>query len=257
VPPSVSGESAEPAPSSELGRFGAAPVDGKLDYLADRATRPESVTSPDDQDEERPAKDTERPLGWCFRTTLSSDFASDSSTVWNGSRSVLVRKHEGVEPDYHINILWQGVDATPYRASRIEVSAHVQSIGGVALFLQAATRHELSLADDRLRIASSNNRFFGVPTQGWSRLSIVGDVPLDADVMYYGVANNGRASLWVDDVRITRVGPDSAVTVTPSQNAPILLPPVEPSSILATPINLDFEATNATSRSDAPAVPSC
>jgi hypothetical protein len=249
-------EISERAPASELGRSDAAAVDLKLDLAADRTTPAESVTRPDDQERGAPAEGPERPLGWCFRSTLNSDLASDSRTVWNGSRSALVRQHNGVEPDYRVNVLWQGVDATAYRASRVEVSAHVQTAGMVFLFLQAATRRALLLANNQLQVASANNRYFVSPTQSWTRLSIVGDIPPDADVLYFGVANNGRSSLWVDDVGIASVGPDVPVTLTASQNAPLSLQ-VDPGSILATPINLDFEVTNVTSGSDALPPPPC
>ncbi len=186
----------------------------------------------------------ERPLGWCFYTTLDGDFRSDSDMVWNGSRSVLIGRHEGATlPDLRVNALTQGVDATPYRDLRIQLSVHVKTSGLVFVFLHTTTVRELAQESSYSRIAPSTNRYFQLASAEWIELSIIADIPGDADVMSYGVAHNGGASLWVDDVRLTEAGPDSTITPRPRQDAPGFLP-MDSRSILPAPANLSFEMIN-------------
>jgi hypothetical protein len=113
------------------------------------------------------------------------------------------------------------------------------------------TNPELLLTNNQLRVASSNNQYFGAVGDNWARLAIVGDIQSDADVVYFGVAQNGSAPLWADDFRITKVGASTPITATASQNAPLFLY-VSSSGALAQPTNLDFEITNADAEDGAP-----
>jgi hypothetical protein len=216
------------------------------------SNRASADNRPEPRREPQPSTETERPLGWCFFTTLDHEFASDSEEVWNGSRSVVIREAGPVaESAYKVNALWQAVDATPYRNSRVEIVARVKSRGGVFVFLHGVTNPELLLTNNQLRVASSNNQYFGAVGDNWARLAIVGDIQSDADVVYFGVAQNGSAPLWADDFRITKVGASTPITATASQNAPLFLY-VSSSGALAQPTNLDFEITNADAEDGAP-----
>lgn len=201
---------------------------------------------PSNTDSTRSApKDVDRPLAWCFFTTLDHEVVSDSNDAWNGSRSALIREISPVaDSAWKVNALWQAVDGVPYRNSRVQFTVHVKGRGGVFLFLQGATERELLLANNQLRIASSSNRYFAsIADAGWMQLAIVSEIQEDTDVVYFGIAQNGSALLRLDDVRVADVGANSAVTSTASNNAPLSLQ-VNPSSVLAKPTNLDFEMTS-------------
>ncbi len=187
-------------------------------------------------------RDAARALGWCFFTTLDHVAVSDSTDVWSGSHSVLIQERSTVAASaWKVNALWQAVDGTPYRGSRLQFSVRVKGRGGVFVFLQAATERELLLANNQLRLASSSNKYFAsIGDNAWIKLDIVSEIRAEADIVYFGIAHNGSVSLWVDDVRVTEVGPNSPITSTPSNNAPLSLE-VNPSTVLAEPTNLDFE----------------
>lgn len=188
----------------------------------------------------RVPQDREKPLGWCFFTTLNDEVVTDSGDVWSGSRSVLIREASPEAPSaWKVNALWQAVDGTPYRNARVQLTVHVKGRGGVFLFLEGASERELLLANGQLPASSSNKYFPSIGT-GWTELDIVSEIKADADAVYFGIANNGSASLWVDDISVMDVGLDKAVTSTPSNNAPLSLR-VSSGSALAQPVNLDFE----------------
>lgn len=207
--------------------------------------------------ERRPASDAEpedgpeRPVGWCFlKTKADHDYVSDSSTAWNGSRSVWIGKQNDADADrgyFSSDILWQGVDARALRGARIEVSARVKGKGYFQFFVRTADAADtgIVLNDSQLPSVPQTNRYvnlFPPRGAGWERLSIVGDVPLEADVVYYGVGlMNGRA-IWIDDVRLTRVEPQTPLTEERSAGGRFILP-VDVRGALPAPTNLDFEAT--------------
>jgi serine/threonine-protein kinase len=77
----------------------------------------------------------------------------------------------------------------------------------------------------------------------WAPYRVVHDVPLDAEVMYYGFALCGGGDVWIDDVRISIVDDTAALTssgsVVGNQNIAI-----DSGWILPEPLNLDFEFTS-------------
>jgi hypothetical protein len=197
------------------------------------------------------ANEPERPLQWCFlRTHDDHDLLSDSSAVSSGSRSVRL----GKDPDpaaaggyFSSDVLWQGADATPFRGLRMEVSAHVKGTGYFQFFVRTASASDrgVVLNDNQLPSVPTTNRYVRLfPPNGadWTRLSIVADVPVESDIVYYGVSlMNGRA-IWIDDVRIATVDRETPLTQEPSHGGRFVLP-VDARTALAAPANLDFEIT--------------
>src|SRR5690349_1746116 len=94
----------------------------------------------------------ERPLGWCFRTRSGREdwlavsppgepphqLRSDSRVVWNGARSAWLGTEATADFRANTDIMWQTIDAAPFRGARIELSAQLQNrtspAGGVHLF---------------------------------------------------------------------------------------------------------------------------
>lgn len=142
--------------------------------------------------------------------------------------------------------MWQGIVATPFRGKRVELSAfarpRIATAGHFFVRTQASGPLELLLSDQKEPRARGINQY--VPRDAdWAPYRVVNDVPLDAEVMYYGFALYGGGDIWIDDVRISIVDETAALTssgsVVGNQNIA-----VDPSWILPAPLNLDFELTS-------------
>jgi hypothetical protein len=252
-----------PVPATELAvESSVSPVDGLARAVAvSNAARGPTMSAAENpsrgeagRGDDREAGDdeegSERPAFWCFlKTRDDHDYASDSSVVWNGSRSVWIGKQNDAAADggyFSADILWQGVDATAFRGRRIEVSAQVRGKGYFQFFVRtaAATDTGIVLHDNQLPTVPTTNRYVNLfPPRGeWERLSIVADVPVEADVVYYGFALMGGRAIWLDDVRIESVDPQTPLTAEQSIGGRFILP-VNARAALAAPANFDFEVT--------------
>jgi hypothetical protein len=195
----------------------------------------------------------EQPSDWCFYAWTAPPeheappqeyfVSSDATVVWNGSRSVRL---ETTVPGFSLNVMWQAVDAAPYRNSRIRVSAHVRSTGyATQVFVRTleASKPYLVLEGDRVPGFQPYNQWTG-GTFDWTPTAVVLDVPSNADTLALGgVVYNGGA-LWLDDVRVDSADEET----TPPQNRSLGLQPIviviDPVQTLDTPNNLDFELTS-------------
>ena len=207
-----------------------------------------------------PQDEVERPAEWCFRAAVGSNrrfgplfetrerhfFASDSGDVWNGSRAVTLGTNGfGINTD----VMWQAVDAAPYRGSRVKVSARVRSTGyGAYLFLgfRDVLSNDVALANKQQHLLIQNNQ---VPV-AWTPFEVDLDVPSDAVLIYYGAAIYNGGQLWVDDLYVEggeRI--EQSVPTQPSNSSPVIVP-LDPSQFLAAPSNLDFEITNDAHKMD-------
>lgn len=195
----------------------------------------------------------ERPARWCFlKTRDDHDYVSDSSTVWSGSRSVWIGKQNDAAADggyFSSDVLWQGVDATALRGLRIEVSARIKGRGYLQFFVRTATATDsgIVLHDSQLPSVPTTNRhvnLFAPLGVDWGRFSIVADVPVEADVVYYGVTLMGGRAIWIDDVRIATVDRETPLTQEHSIGGRFILP-VDARAALLAPANLDFEVTTS------------
>ena len=193
----------------------------------------------------------ERPAQWCFlKTRDDHDYLSDIRAVFNGSRSAWLGKDDDLEAGggyFSSDILWQGVDATAFRGLRIEVSAHVKGMGYFQFFVRTANAADrgIVLSDSQLPSVPMTNRYVSLfPPNGaeWVRLSIVADVPVESDIVYYGIGLNGGRAIWIDDIRIARVDLETPLTQERSHGGRLILP-VDGGAALAAPANLDFEVT--------------
>ena len=208
-------------------------------------------TEPRNEGEAEPEDGPERPALWCFlKSKDDHDYVSDSDTVWNGSRSVWIGKQNDAEADggyFSHDILWQGVDATAFRGLRIEVSAEIKGRGYLQFFVRTATAMDggIVLHDSQLPSVPTTNRhvnLFAPLGVDWARFSIVADVPVEADVVYYGISLMGGRAISIDDVRIAMVDRETPLTLERSIGGRFILP-VNAAAALGAPTNLDFEVT--------------
>jgi hypothetical protein len=196
----------------------------------------------------------EQPSDWCFfaRTAPQEHLAprqqyfawSDSAVVWNGSRSVRL---DTTQYGFAFNVMWQAVDATPFRDSRIRVSARVRSASYATKFFVRTLetgKPEVVLEGDRVPGFQPYNQWTG-GTLDWTPVEIVLDVPANADMLVYGgVMYNSGGPFWLDDVGVDRVDEKSTLT----RNLSMFLQPaivvIDPYETLDVPTNLDFEVTD-------------
>ena len=185
-----------------------------------------------------------RPITWRVFTTAKEQtaegylVASDSGVVWSGSQSVALRTSASGQ---NSAVVWQAVDATPYRGSRVEVSAHLRkTFHAGRLFIgthDAATPFR----------ASGNDAWLDEqPPATWTSVTVALDVPPWAVVLYYGAGIHNGGSLWLDDVRVERTPPSTqapAAAVQPRGVLSFFLAGVP--EFLAAPSNLDFEVTTS------------
>ena len=209
---------------------------------------------------EAPEKEVEYPLGWCFRTRPGGvgpwlaasppdepthGLTSDSGVVWNGSRSARLGSEE-YGRGFAVDVMWQAIDATAYRGSRIEFSAWFQ---GRAFFLQfflrtlRATDAELVLIDYTRPNATPRNLMWSGIAETWMHAQIVDHIPADADLIVFGIAIYSGGHAWIVGVQLATVAENVPLTHRPLEGGIIIMPlPNAGSSDM--PTNLDFEATN-------------
>lgn len=229
---------------------------GNRERASPRANR---FGSPEPIDEEPEAGSGERPLGWCFFTTLGHDFLSDSDVSWSGTRSVVV-SNEGNsqfhgQSNLRVNTLWQNIDAAPYQGSRIRIAAHVRTTGGAVLLVGSASPQDFVVGNEQGgNLPGSHSFLLPQSGRGWTKLAVVADVPLDATLLYYGVSNNGATRLWLDDVSVVQVGPETPVTQSPALVGAFTIIPTN-NAFLAAPTNLNFELTSESDDNAASDIP--
>ena len=184
-----------------------------------------------------PQSNTEVPLGWCSARTLA-DAGDDAAfivgfdNVRSGSSSAYARPGSQ-------STLWQGVDATPYRGKRLSVSVSVQTPGDVRLVLVVGRAWQPAPVPWLFRTIAFTELPPGAAA-GWTRLSAVGEIPEEADYLYYVVARSGEQPLWVDDIQLAEAGPELPLTGADRHHAEVLLVQREV-VVLPSPFNLSFE----------------
>jgi hypothetical protein len=108
---------------------------------------------------------------------------------------------------------------------------------------QRATDDQLVLVDYERMETTPQNVMWRLHSDSWARMSIVHDVPTDADIIVFGVAVYNGGYAWIDDVRVTEVPMTTPLTNNSLGGGRIIMPPVHNRSF-SVPTNLDFEATN-------------
>ncbi len=142
--------------------------------------------------------------------------------------------------------MWQAIDATPYRRSRIEFSARFQGRASLLQFFLRtvrATDAELVLIDYTRPDATPQNLTWSGTADTWMHARIVHDVPAAADLILFGMAIYSGGHAWVDGVELARVAQDTPLTNNPLEGGLIIMP-LQKVGSFDMPTNLDFEVTN-------------
>lgn len=104
--------------------------------------------------------------------------------------------------------LTQGFRADEYRGKRLRLSAFVKAEGveKAGLWMRIDGKEKTALTFDNM----DNRPVKG--TSDWKKVSVVLDVPEDAEEIYFGFLLAGGGQAWVDDMAFEAVGKDVAST---------------------------------------------
>jgi len=166
----------------------------------------------------------------------------DHGNVWHGRSSAVLRSTRTLDASRYGAVL-QRTRVGAFAGRRVAFSAYLasrNSSAGATLLFRAESAQGILLAFDDLGGQAV------LATTPWRKYFIVIDVPNGANTLLYGAILHGDGSLWIDLAQVEIV--DSSVTITapPIVSATgNLNPPADPSFVLPTPQNLDFEDTIA------------
>lgn len=229
--------------------------------------------APREPKRERPKESVAGVPYWCFRTfypglpwmmstherNTGNAARSDSAFMWNGERSLQLHfEPVGDEMEQRLqvrhaqrNVLWQAIRAAPYRGKRIVFRPYLRAMpgGSVTAFLRSwdGSTGTPQLAPDRFEPAKAPIAMWGA---AWGNPRLVLYVPLDAEIIYYGIVQSGARSVWIDHVEVSTDDISGPLGAAPSirpyelsgrylENLPAL--PINPNFVWDKPQNLDFE----------------
>ncbi|MCA1553450.1 MAG: erythromycin esterase family protein, partial [Chloroflexi bacterium] len=157
-------------------------------------------------------------LGWQFDPTVDGNVGIDELNGRTGRNSLHLKAHG------NLAYVQQELRANDYRGKRVRFSAYLKSENiegwaGLMVGTRALSLPSSMYEDTQLRPITG--------THDWHKVEIVFDVPIDYDVISFGVQLNGTGQLWADDLQLEVVS--SEVPLTYLQGWP------------DTPSNLDFE----------------
>jgi hypothetical protein len=109
----------------------------------------------------------------------------------------------------------QLIKAVAYRGKRVRYSAFVQTrgaAGGAGLWMRVDGDGGMMALDNMMNRSVRGNA-------AWTKVSIVLDVPANADGLSFGLLLSGPGEAWIDDASVEIVGTDVPVTA-PTVNTP-------------------------------------
>jgi hypothetical protein len=178
------------------------------------------------------------PAHWqsCGSANESYVIRSERAVVYNGLASASLASRTRDAPADRFGAFCQATLGEPFRGRRVYFSAYLRTEavdGGARLWLRADA-HGMPVAFDNMGI----NFIRG--THEWARYTVVVDVPLEADRLFYGVALQGPGELWVDNASFAIDGRALQHPGTFGDNS--VGDPTR-SWLVPVPTNLDFEGT--------------
>ncbi len=170
------------------------------------AEQPSSAVAPDSSSAARRTKAT--PYGWNGWGSATYLIGTDSTTTHGGAAAAYVASQGSTVTSFAT--LAQLVRADDYRGHRVRWSGWVRATGiagnGAGLWMRV----------DGPGVAEAFDNMEGtrpiLGTAGWTAVSVVLDVPVDAIGISLGALLSGPGDLVVDDFRLDVVGADEPTT---------------------------------------------
>lgn len=178
---------------------------------------------------------------------------SDKENIWNGERSLRLHFEPiellgtGARAAFsQRNVLWQAIRAEPHRGKRIVFRPYLTAERGgrITAFLRTwnGTGSGPLLGTRGLPGATTPTVTWGA---AWGNPRLMLEVPADAEIIYYGIAQASARAVWIDHVEVstdTLSAPPSRTTPYASEFVDDLPPlPINPNWVWDEPKNLDFE----------------
>jgi hypothetical protein len=228
---------------------------------------PRGARKPREQPRQTPRAVADGVPYWCFRTFLpglpwmmsthesnnGNAARSDTESIWNGERSLRLHFEPidvlgpGARAEYfQRNVLWQAIRAEPYRGKRIVFRPYLRAEpgGSITAFLRSWNGGGIGplLVTAGLPVAAMPTAAWGA---AWGNPRLVLEVPADAEIIYYGIAQAREHPVWIDHVEVsldTLSAPPSRAAISSSNFVKDLPPlPINPNWVWDEPKNLDFE----------------
>jgi hypothetical protein len=151
--------------------------------------------------------------GWIDYTAHNAYEIGVDKTVHHGDRRSAYIKSVGPKPSDEFGNLMQAFVPNNYLDQRVKLTAWVktQLTSGTA---QLWARVDGDWNDSTTKPGTFDN-MDDRPIKGsteWTEYSIVVDIPPNADHVTFGLMHIGTGTIWLDDVRIERVGKDVPLT---------------------------------------------
>jgi hypothetical protein len=165
------------------------------------------------------------PRGWYLAGSKPADYAAgvDPQAMHNGHPSAYLKAQK---PDVQgFGTLMQDFRAQKYAGQRIRLSAFAKTDGvtGEAALWMRVDKGSESVAFDNMQDRPLKG------TTAWQNYQVVLDVPADATGVFLGILLSGSGSVWLNDVRLEVVGPETPTTGKATPQRP------------DGPINLNFQ----------------
>jgi hypothetical protein len=161
------------------------------------------------------AEDHQIAPGWIATGSASYDAAIDGKVRHGGASSLVLRLREGQATGSFA--VRQRVKADAYRGKRVELSGWLKADraeGGAALWLRVDMANGDYILDNMLDLTAAD----AAAKRGWTRISLVADVPGDAAGISFGVRMKGTGEVWADDLAVKVVS--NAVATTTVERRP-------------------------------------
>jgi len=161
------------------------------------------------------AEDRQIAPGWTATGSPSYQAALDGNVRHTGASSLVLRLREGQPPGSFA--VRQRVKADAYRGKRVQLSGWLKADraeGGAALWLRVDMANGDYILDNMLDLTASD----AAAKSGWTRISLVADVPRDAAGISFGVRMKGAHEVWADDLGLKVVS--NAVATTTVERRP-------------------------------------
>ena len=152
------------------------------------------------------------PRGWYLAGSKPADYDAgiDPQITNSGSRSAYLKARQPNAEGF--GTLMQDFRAEKYLGKRVRLSASVktEAVSGWAALWMRVDKGAESVAFDNMQDRPLKG------TTDWRNYQVVLDVPQDATEVFIGVLLGGPGTVWLSNVKVEIVGPETPITGKPT-----------------------------------------